>query len=270
MEDVKVTPKERDEPMNNINGLEAVMELLLSQNSEPLRNAMQVLMNTVMLFERQTALNAEPYERSEGRQGYANGFKPKTLLTRVGALDLKAPQTRGIDFYPSIIEKGQRSERALMLAMAEMYVQGTSTRKVKAIIEELCGKGVSSTQVSRAVALLDEVLEPWRNRGLSDEPIVYLYLDATYEKVRRNGVVQDAAVLTAFGVNKAGKRRVLGLSVAISEAEVHWRTFLESLSQRGLKGLQLIISDAHSGLNKARQAVFPSVPWSDAHPGNVA
>jgi putative transposase len=261
MEDVKVKPKERDEPMNNTNGLEAVMELLLSQNSEPLRNAMQVLMNTAMLFERQTTLNAEPYERSESRQGYANGFKPKTLLTRVGALDLKVPQTRGIEFYPSIIEKGQRSERALMLAMAEMYVQGTSTRKVKAIVEELCGKGVSSTQVSRAVKLLDEVLEPWRVRDLGGEPIVYLYLDATYEKVRRDGVVQDAAVLTAFGVNKAGKRRVLGLSVAISEAEVHWRTFLESLSQRGLKGLQLIISDAHSGLYKARQAVFPSVPW---------
>jgi len=145
--------------------------------------------------------------------------------------------------------------------MAEMYVQGTSTRKVKAIIEELCGQGVSSTQVSRAVALLDETLEPWRNRSLSDEPITYLYLDATYEKVRRNGIVQDAAVLTAFGVTSSGTRRVLGLSVAISEAEVHWRAFLESLATRGLTGLKLIISDAHSGLQKARQAIFPSVPW---------
>jgi putative transposase len=145
--------------------------------------------------------------------------------------------------------------------MAEMYLQGTSTRKVKAIIEELCGQGVSSTQVSRAVALLDEVLEPWRNRMLSGEPIVYLYLDATYEKVRRNGIVQDAAVLTAFGVTTLGTRRVLGLSVAVSEAEVHWRAFLESLASRGLSGLKLIISDAHSGLQKARQAIFPCVPW---------
>lgn len=156
-----------------------------------------------------------------------------------------------MEFYPSIIEKGQRSEQALMLAMAEMYVQGTSTRKVRAIVEELCGTGVSSTQVSRATALLDEVLEPWRTRMLSGEPIVYLYLDATYEKVRRNGIVQDAAVLTAFGVTAAGTRRVLGLSVAVSEAEVHWREFLESLSLRGLTGLKLITSDAHSGLQKA-------------------
>lgn len=247
--------------MNKHNGLEAALEQLLAQNNEPLLKALQLLMNTAMVWERQATLQAAPYERSEDRQGYANGFKPKTLLTRLGAMDLKVPQTRGVDFYPSVIEKGQRSERALVLAMAEMYVQGTSTRKVKAIIEELCGQGVSSTQVSRAVALLDEVLDPWRNRLLSGEPIVYLYLDATYEKVRRNGIVQDAAVLTAFGVTAAGTRRVLGLSVAVSEAEVHWRAFLESLASRGLTGLTLIISDAHSGLQKARQAVFPSVPW---------
>lgn len=247
--------------MNKHNGLESALEQLLAQNNEPLLQALQLLMNTAMAWERQSVLQAEPYERSEGRQGYANGYKPKTLLTRLGSMKLSVPQTRGIEFYPSIIEKGQRSERALMLAMAEMYVHGTSTRKVKAIVEELCGQGVSSTQVSRAVELLDEVLEPWRTRLLSGEPIEYLYLDATYEKVRRNGVVQDAAVLTAYGVTAQGTRRVLGLSVAISEAEVHWRSFLESLTARGLAGLKLIISDAHVGLQKARTAVFPSVPW---------
>lgn len=247
--------------MNKNTGLESALEQLLAQNNEPLLNALQLLMNTAMVWERQATLQAAPYERNDERQGYANGFKPKSLLTRLGAMNLKVPQTRGVEFYPSIIEKGQRSERALVLAMAEMYVQGTSTRKVKAIVEELCGHGVSSTQVSRAVALLDEVLEPWRTRMLSSEPIVYLYLDATYEKVRRGGVVQDAAVLTAFGVTAQGTRRVLGLSVAISEAEVHWRSFLESLAERGMTGLKLIISDAHSGLQKARQAIFPSVPW---------
>jgi len=246
--------------MNKHTGLEAALEQLIAQNNEPLLNALQILMNSAMVWERQGVLKAQPYERCEDRRGYANGFKPKTLHTRLGALNLRVPQTRDIEFYPSIIEKGQRSERALMLAMAEMYVQGTSTRKVRAIVEDLCGYGVSSTQVSRAVALLDEVLEPWRTRLLSDEPIAYLYLDATYEKVRRNGIVQDAAVLTAFGVTISGTRRVLGLSVAVSEAEVHWRAFLESLAARGLNGLQLIISDAHSGLQKARQAVFPSVP----------
>jgi len=247
--------------MNKFTGLEEILELLTQEKGTPLASALQVVMNAAMLLERQNALQASPYERTDDRTGYANGFKPKTLLTRVGALNLKVPQARGIDFYPSVIEKGQRSEQALILAMAEMYVQGTSTRKVKAVIEELCGTSVSSSTVSKAVAELDTKLEPWRNRSLATEKYVYLYLDATYEKVRRDGIVVDAAVLTAFGVTTEGTRRVLGLSVAISEAEVHWRSFFEDLAKRGLHGLKLIISDAHSGLQKARMAVFPSVPW---------
>jgi len=245
--------------MDNNTGLEEVLELLKADNPTPLISALQLLMNAAMVFERQKALGAGPYERSEQREGYANGFKPRTLNTRMGALQLKVPQTRGVEFYPSMLEKGQRSERAFMAALAEMYVHGTSTRKVKAIVEAMCGFEVSSTQVSKATAELDKVLKPWRERPL--ETYSFLYLDATYEKVRRNGIVEDAAVLTAFGINSEGKRRVLGVSVAVSEAEVHWRAFLENLSARGLKGLKLIISDAHAGLKKARQAVFPSVPW---------
>jgi putative transposase len=162
-------------------------------------------------------------------------------------------------FYPSALEKGQRSERALMLTFAEMYVQGVSTRKVSAIIQQLCGTEVSSSQVSRASAQLEEVLSAWRERLLGK--IVYLYLGARYEKVRIAGQIRDAAILIASGVAADGKRQILGVSVSLSEAEVHWRAFLKSLLARGLCGVCLIISDDHVGLKAARQAVFGSIPW---------
>jgi transposase-like protein len=144
-----------------------------------------------------------------------------------------------------------------MLAIAEMYVQGVSTRRVAAITEQLCGTAVTSMEVSRAAEKLDEVLEAWRNRPLGE----MVYLDARYEKVRMDGQLRDAAVLIASGVGRDGKRRILGVSVSLSEAEQHWRQFLESLVERGLHGIQLIISDDHYGLSKARQAVFTGIPW---------
>lgn len=147
----------------------------------------------------------------------------------------------------------------MTMTFAEMYVQGVSTRKVKAITEQLCGTAISSSQVSRAASQLDEVVESWRNRPLGE--YLYLYLDARYEKVRMDGQMRDAAVLIAAGVNWEGRREILGVSVALNEREVHWRDFLQSLVQRGLQGVRLIISDAHTGLRAARQAVFGGVPW---------
>ena len=169
------------------------------------------------------------------------------------------PQTRDGEFYPQSLEKGLRSERALLLSIAEMYVQGVSTRRVKKIVEELCGMDVSSTQVSRAAAELDDLLTAWRERPLGQYR--YVVLDAQYEKVRQGGQVLDAAVLIACGVDADGRRDVLGCSVSLSEAEVHWRAFLSELKDRGLYGMELIVSDAHEGLQAARRAVFPSVPW---------
>lgn len=212
-----------------------------------------------MRIERQTHLGAAPFERSQSRQGYANGFKPKSVVTRLGKLDLQVPQTRGTDFYPSALEKGIRSERALKAAIAEMYVQGVSTRKMASITEELIGVEVTSMQVSRAAAELDAVLEPWRNRPLGETP--YLILDARYEKVRHGGHVIDCAVLVAVGVSPTGHRSVLGCSVSMSEAEVHWREFMTALVTRGLTGVRMIVSDDHAGLKAARRAVFPSIPW---------
>jgi len=217
------------------------------------------MIDAAMQVVRQQHLGVGPYEHSAERRAYANGFKPKRVKTRVGEIAFDVAQVRECSFYPDALEKGIRSERALTLALAEMYVQGVSTRKVAAIIDQLCGTTVSSSQVSRAAALLDETLEAWRNRSLGEFP--YLYLDARYEKVRQDGQIRDAAVLIAKGVDLEGKRHILGVSVSLGEQEVHWRTFLESLVSRGLSGVELIISDAHGGLKAARKAVFGGIPW---------
>jgi len=235
------------------------LEQLTEQGLEGLPDMIRVLVNQAMQIERENYLQAKPYERSENRRGYANGYKPKTVKTRVGEVAFDIPQVRGAGFYPQALEKGLRSERALLMTLAEMYVQGVSTRKVSAITERLCGTQVSASQVSRATKQLDEELETWRNRPLGE--IVYLYLDARYEKVRQAGSVRDAAILIASGVKRDGKRSILGISVSLSEAEVHWRVFLEGLVQRGLHGVQLIISDNHAGIQSARKAVFTGIPW---------
>ena len=239
--------------------LNDAVELVLQHGTDVLGEAFAMILNHAMNLERVQALGAEPYERTEERRGYANGHKPKTLKTPAGALTVAVPKTRGVEFYPSSLERGARSDRALLVAIAEMYVQGISTRKVTKVHQELCGLDVSSTQVSRAAALLDEGLKAWRERTL--DRITYLVLDARYEKVRRNGVVVDAAVLTAIGIDPDGRRSILGTSVSISEAEVHWREFMQSLVNRRMHGVQLIVSDDHAGLGAAREAVFTGIPW---------
>lgn len=236
-----------------------LLEQITSEGLDFLPELIEVLINTAMKAERSKHLKADLYERTDRRNGYANGYKPKTVKTRIGDLAFDVPQVRDGSFYPGALEKGLRSERALTMTLAEMYVQGVSTRKVKTIIERLCGSSVSSTQVSKATAKLDETLEAWRNRSLGI--FRYLYLDARYEKVRQNGHIQDAAVLLASGVGGDGRRAILGVSVSLGEHEVHWRTFMQSLVERGLRGVELIISDDHLGLKAARKAVFGGIPW---------
>ncbi len=244
--------------------IQLALELLNSHGFEDLSGALQLLFNEAMKIERSDYLGAGPYERSEDRRGYANGFKPKNLKTRIGTLELAIPQVRERDeggdrFYPAALERGLRSERALTAALAEMYVQGVSTRRVRKITEELCGTEISSSQVSRATKLLDEEIGQWRSRSL--DPCPYIVLDARYEKVRIGGVVVSAAVFVAMGVREDGRRTILGISVGTSEAEVHWREFLESLQLRGLRGVRLITSDSHSGLKAAINATFPGTAW---------
>lgn len=241
------------------NQFDLAMELLTENGFDGIADTVSLLMNTAMQIERSRYLQAEPYERTAQRQSYANGYKAKTVKTRVGKVNLAVPQTRDCEFYPQSLERGLRSERALKIALAEMYVQGVSTRKVAKITEELCGFEISSSEVSRASKALDEQLQAWRGRPLGQFP--YVYMDARYEKVRHNGVIIDCAVLLAIGISHSGHREVLGVSVKLSEQEVHWRDFIGFLKDRGLHGVKLFVSDAHQGLKAARKAIFPSVPW---------
>jgi len=243
----------------NDNLLMTVIEALHSAEGDGMKPLLEAVLNAVMRVERDNTLKASPYERSEQRLGYANGFKDKKLDSRMGKLELQIPQTRGVAFYPGCIEKGLRSERALKLAVAEMYLKGVSTRKVEKITEQLCGLEINSTQVSRMTKELDEEFDALRNRPLARYP--YLVIDALYLKVQHNGTVIDQAVLIAYGVNEFGRREILGASVSLSEAEVHWRQFFESLQKRGLAGIRLITSDDHSGIRAALRSVFPSTPW---------
>ena len=244
--------------------IERVMETLIENGMESMGEAFGILFNAAMEIERAQFLGADRYERNENRIGMANGFKDKTINSRVGKIPLKIPQVRGLPqdsegFYPKSLEKGIRSERALKLALAEMYIHGVSTRKVTKITEELCGLDVTSMEVSRATKLLDKEVEAWRNRQLG--PIRYLVLDARYEKVRHGGSVVNCAVLVAMGVDADGRRTILGTSVALSEAEVHWRAFIASLLARGMRGVRMIVSDAHEGLKNALKATMSGVYW---------
>ncbi|QDT24749.1 Transposase, Mutator family [Gimesia panareensis] len=242
---------------NNI--LDAV-QLLADHGFDEMSQALQILFNEAMKLERSEYLGAEPYQRSVTRRSYANGFQAE-INSKVASesWNCRCPRHATATFIPLHWSAANGVERALKLAIAEMYVQGVSTRKVAKITTELCGFDVTSTQVSRAAKLLDEELETWRNRPLGQ--VEYLILDARYEKVRVEGSVRDCAVLIAIGVLASGHRSVLGVSVSLSEAEVHWREFLGSLNQRGLHGVKLIVSDAHEGLKAARQNMLAGTPW---------
>lgn len=242
------------------------LELLREGGFDGMAQALEILFNEAFRLEQADFLGAAPHERSPDRVGYRNGYKPKTVHTRAGPLELQIPQVRSrdgdqIEFYPQSLERGLRSERALKLAIAEMYINGVSTRRVTRVMQELCGLDVTSSQVSRATRELDAELESWRSRPLDEQAFPYVVLDARYEKIRHGGSVVSCGVLVACGVRADGKRTVLGVSVALSEAEVHWRSFLESLQGRGLHGVRLVVSDDHQGIKAALGARFPGVTW---------
>lgn len=227
-----------------------------------LSGLVQQITNQIMLQERSVFLEADPYERTEDRRGHSNGFKNLNLKLPIGLIPVDIPQVRGSSepFKPKVIEYISRSENAFRSVIAEMYVQGVSTRKVSAIIEKIWPNGVSSSTVSNMTKALDQELHNFRSRELTKK-YKFLWVDALFEKVRIDGVIQSMAVLIAVGLNEDGKREIIGISAKISEAETHWREFFESLLKRGLNGLELIISDSHSGLQAARKAVFPTVFW---------
>jgi len=251
-----------DEPKQTTASNDLINLLLSDGLGEGLPKIAEILMNAAMLLERATQIGAAPYERVEQRNGHANGFKPRTFHTSMGSLELDVPQIRGSDapFNTSLLEKGSRSDRALKAAISSMYIQGVSTRRVTKVMGELCGFDVSSTQVSKLTATLDAEFKRWRERPLPD--ISRLFVDATYYKVRIDGNVRDCATLIAIGIRRDnGKRIILGVSCALSEAEVHWRNFLTSLKERGIGIPESVTSDAHEGLRAALRATFNSSPW---------
>ena len=233
---------------------------LLTDQEDFLRPLIQEVMQQVLEAEMDEALGAAKGERTPNRQGYRSGYYGRSFITRVGKLELRVPQDRQGRFRTEIFERYQRSEKALVAALSEMYVQGVSTRKVKAVTEELCGHEFSTSTISRMNQNLDEELEKFASRKLDDE-YPYLILDARYEKVREDGVIRNLAVLIAIGVDWEGRRNVLAVELANRESLSSWKDFCLELKKRGLTGVELVISDDHAGLRKAIPEVFPEAAW---------
>ena len=233
----------------------ALVNELFSKSPDGLRELVRAVVQEMLEAEMTETLGASKSERSAGRLGYRSGYYSRTLVTRVGKLELRVPQDRDGRFSTELFERYQRSEQALVATLAEMYVQGVSTRKVKAITEELCGHAFSASAVSAINKRLDEGLEAFANRPLA-EPFPYLILDARYEKVREGGVVISQAVLIAIGVDWDGRRQILALDMANRESRSSWKDFLVDLRNRGLHGVEFVVADDHAGLRAAIREVL--------------
>jgi transposase-like protein len=232
----------------------------LTQDSNFLKPLIQLVLQEVLEAEMDDLLGAGKGERVEGRKGYRSGYYTRGLITRVGKLELRVPQDRQGRFSTEIFERYQRSEKAFVNTLAEMYIQGVSTRKVKAVTEELCGHAFSASTVSAMNVRLDQELAQFSSRQLEAE-YPYLILDARYEKVRIDGVIRSQAVLVAIGINWDGRREVLGVELANRESVNSWKEFLAELRNRGLRGVELVITDDHQGLKKAVAEVLPEAAW---------
>ena len=233
---------------------------MIAEQPDFLRPLVQEVLQQILEAEMEETLGAGKSERTANRVGYRSGYYGRTLVTRVGKLELRVPQDRQGRFRTEIFERYQRSEKALVSALSEMYVQGVSTRKVKAITEELCGHEFSASTISRMNQTLDKELEKFAKRRLEDQ-YPYLILDARYEKVREDAVIRSQAVMIAIGIDWEGRRCVLAVELANRESLTSWKEFALSLKQRGLSGVELVVSDDHAGVRAAIQEVFPEAAW---------
>ena len=233
---------------------------LVADDADLMRAVVRQVMQEVLEAEMTEMIGAGPGERTDTRQGYRAGYYPRTLVTRVGKLELRVPRDREGRFSTELFERYQRSEKALVSALAEMYVQGVSTRKVAAITEELCGRAFSSQQVSKLAKGLDEKVDEWRNRPIEGEH-PYLVVDARYEKVRRGGRVISQGVLIAMGISSQGMREILSVVIADTENETTWSDLFRDLRGRGLSGVELVTSDNHEGIKKAAMRHFQGASW---------
>jgi putative transposase len=238
----------------------AEIKSLLSTDKDFMKPLVRTVLQEVLESEMTEALGATKGERIEGRLGYRSGHYTRSLVTRIGKIELRVPQDRQGRFSTELFERYQRSEKTLVAALTEMYIQGVSTRKVKAITEELIGHSFSASSVSAVVKKLDGELARFARRQLS-EPFPYLVLDARYEKVRIDSVIQSQAVLIAIGIDWEGRRQVLGVELANRESRSSWRDFLMGLKERGLHGVEFVVSDDHEGLKKAIAECLSGVAW---------
>ena len=236
------------------------IEALIGSDRGLLKELMKEALQEVLEAEMTEALGAGPGERTADRVGYRSGYYSRGLVTRIGKLELRVPRDREGRFSTELFERYQRSEKALVSALAEMYVQGVSTRKVKAITEELCGHTFSASTVSRINKSLDALLRRFAQRQL-DETYPCLILDARYEKVRLDGVIQSQAVFIALGTNAEGRRQVLGGELSNRESKSSWTTFVKGLRTRGLHGVEFVVSDDHAGIKRAVRELLPEAVW---------
>ena len=238
----------------------AIFVEALEAKDEGFRRLLERIVQDVLEAEMEETLGAEKSQRTANRQGYRSGYYGRTLITRVGKLELRVPQDRQGRFRTEVFERYQRSEKALVGSLAEMYIQGVSTRKVKEITEQLCGHEFSAATVSRINQMLHEELAKFASRPLEEE-YPYLVLDARYEKVRENGVIRSQAVLVAIGINREGRRCVLAVELANRESTSSWRELVMKLKQRGLRGVELVVTDDHAGLKQAIVETLPEAAW---------
>jgi transposase-like protein len=233
---------------------------LVEQDKDLLQELVRSSVQEILEAEMTEAVGAAKGQRSATRRGYRSGYYERGLVTRVGKLELRVPQDRDGRFSTEVFERYSRVERAFVGALVEMYVQGVSTRKVKAVTEELCGHEFSASAVSRLNVKLDETLRRFAERPL-DEDYPYVILDARYEAVREDGIVSKRAVLVAIGVNMDGRRCILGVALANRESRSSWKEFLSSLISRGLRGVEYVVSDSHEGLKQAVVQTLPGAVW---------
>jgi putative transposase len=258
---LKSTLEEKKMAHRNRKVHEEMVQGILLDDPAFLKEIVERVLQGLLEAEMTEHIGAAPYERTQDRKGQRNGYKPRNLRTRVGTLNLAVPQDREGAFSTRLFARYQRNEKALCLALMQMYVEGLSTRKVKEVTEELCGTSFSKSLVSQLASSLDSELEAWRNRRLEAEAYPYLYVDARYEKVRVDGRVVNQGVLLVSAVRDDGMREILGVEVADTESEATYHELFRSLKRRGLSGVELVVSDDHEGLNSALARHFQGASW---------
>lgn len=237
-----------------------ILQLLSGDRDEAFKKLLTESLNSILKAESAEQLGAEPYERSDNRTDSRNGFRERELNTRIGNIVLTVPRHRNQPFRTLIFDNYKRSEAALVTCMAEMVVNGVSTRKVTKVVETLCGTSFSKSSVSEVCKELDQAVYEFKNRSL-DKEYPFLFVDATYFKVRINHRVTAKALMIAIAINSEGKREIVGFETYENESKKTWKSFFDSLKQRGLSGLKIVTSDAHEGIIYALNNTFPTVPW---------